>query len=85
MFQVGSKSFVQTWKGRVIIKLDRNRQELLFEARPDVFSPFTAGALRWSYVAIEALDAEMVAELVEEAWSMVVSKKVSRAFTARPR
>jgi len=80
LFTVGSKGFVQSWRGRIIMKLDRNHQELLFEARPEVFTPFTAGAMRWSYVKIDALDADELAELVREAWTMVVPKKVSRAY-----
>lgn len=81
-WQVGSKGFVHLFKGRVLMKLDRHRQELLFEARPDVFSPFTAGAMRWSWVEIGSLDAEEVGDLVREAWTMVVPKRVSRAYTA---
>lgn len=80
MFRVGAKGFVQTTRGRVIMKLDRARQELLFEARPEVFSPFTAGALRWSYVELDKLDAEEASELARQAWTMVVPKKVSRAL-----
>ena len=76
-FRVGKKGFVQTWRGRVVMKLDRWRQELLFEVRPDVFSPMVAGRLRWSWVAIDALDAAEVADLVTEAWRQVVPKKVS--------
>jgi hypothetical protein len=82
LFQVGRKGFVQTFRGRVIMKLERNHQELLFEARPEVFSPMTAGALRWSWVEIEGLDAGEIAELVLEAWTQIVPKKVSRAFAA---
>lgn len=84
MFRVGAKGFVQTTRDRVIMKLDRARQELLFEARPEVFSPFAAGALRWSYVEIAALDADEAAELAREAWTMVVPKRVSRAYAAGP-
>jgi hypothetical protein len=62
------------------MKLDKGRQELLFEARPDVFSPMVAGALRWSWVEIATLDADEVVNLVLEAWTQVVPKKVSRAF-----
>ena len=82
LFQVGKKGFVQTWDGRVLMKLDRDHQELLFEARPDVFSPMVAGALRWSWVEIEALDADEIARLVLEAWTCIVPKKVSRAYAA---
>jgi hypothetical protein len=79
---VGSKGFVQTWRGRVLMKLEKGHQELLFEARPDVFSPVVAGRLRWSWVEIEALEAEEAAALVREAWTQVVPKKVSRALSA---
>jgi hypothetical protein len=82
LFQVGRKGFVQTFRGRVIMKLERNHQELLFEARPEVFSPMTAGALRWSWVEIEGLDPGEIAELVLEAWTQIVPKKVSRAHAA---
>jgi hypothetical protein len=82
-FQVGSKGFVQSFRGRAIMKLDRHHQELLFEARPEVFSPMVAGALRWSWVEIDALDATEVADLVLEAWTCIVPKKVSRAQAER--
>ena len=82
MFRVGRKGFVQTWRGRVIMKLERNHQELLFEARPDVFSPYVAGALRWSFVDLSALAPAEAADLAREAWTQVVPKKISRAFAA---
>jgi hypothetical protein len=82
LFVVGAKGFVQTTRGRVIMKLDKHHQELLFEARPEVFSLFSAGALRWSWVELEALGADEVGELVREAWTTVVPKKVSRAYAA---
>jgi hypothetical protein len=81
-FKVGRKAFVHAWRGRVIMKLERHHQELLFEARPDVFSPMNAGAMRWSWVKLERLDADEVAELVREAWTTVVPKKTSRALAA---
>jgi hypothetical protein len=62
------------------MKLDRHHQELLFEVRPEVFKPMVVGAMRWSWVAIGALDADEIAELVREAWTQIVPKKVSRAF-----
>ena len=84
LFQVGKKGFVQTWDGRVLMKLEKHHQELLFEARPEVFSPMNAGALRWSWVEIAALDAEETRALVIEAWTQIVPKKVSRPFLASP-
>ena len=79
-FMVGSKGFVHVWKGAVFMKLEKHHQELLFEARPEIFRPMIAGAMRWSWVEIDALDPGEVAELVLEAWTQVVTKKVSRAF-----
>jgi hypothetical protein len=81
-FKVGRKGFVHAWRGGFFIKLDQYRQELLFEARPDVFRPMIVGAMRWSWVKIEALDADEMAELVHEAWTQIVPKKVSRAYAA---
>ena len=78
-FKVGKKGFVHAWKGGVFMKLDKDHQELLFEVRPEVFKPMVAGAMRWSWVDIEALDAGELAELVREAWTMVAPKKVSNA------
>ena len=81
-FQVGSKGFVHVWKGGIFMKLESNHQELLFEARPEIFRPMIAGAMRWSWVEIDALDADELAELVLEAWTQVVPKKVSRPYLA---
>jgi len=64
------------------MKLEKGHQELLFEARPDVFSPMMAGRLRWSWVEIQELDAAEIADLVREAWRQVVTKKVSRTVSA---
>jgi len=71
---------VHRWRGGVFMKLDKNHQELLFEARPDVFRPMIVGTMRWSRVEISELDADEVAELVVEAWTPIVPKKVSRPF-----
>jgi hypothetical protein len=79
-FQVGKTGFVQQSRDRIIMKLEHNHQELLFEARPEVFAPMMAGALRWSFVDIGALDTDELAELVREAWRQIVPKKVSRAY-----
>ena len=84
-FKVGKNGFVHAWKGGVFMKLDKGHQELLFEVRPEVFKPMvTGGAMRWSWVDIEALEPDELAELVREAWTMVVPRKVSAAHTPPP-
>jgi hypothetical protein len=81
-FQVGRKSFVLFWTRdeRWIFKLPHPRQDLLFEARPEVFQPYRSGAMVWSYVDIKALNRTEATAYVTEAWTMVAPKKVSRAY-----
>jgi hypothetical protein len=66
------------------MKLERHHQELLFEVRPEVFSPMIAGRLRWSFVDTAELDDAEAVELVREAWAQVVPKKLSRAYVPPP-
>jgi hypothetical protein len=66
----------------VILKLDKPHQELLFEVRPETFQKCPVGASHWSYVEIGQLDEDELAELVREAWSTIVPKKISRPFLA---
>lgn len=80
-FQVGKKSFALRSKDRVILKLDREHQHFLFEVRPETFQPCKVGTGGvWSYVVLEDLDEEELADLVLEAWSAIVPKKVSRGY-----
>lgn len=83
-FNVGSKTFVLYGfpSKRWIFKLPKPRQELLFEARPDVFQPFRMGAMLWSYVDIEALGRDEIESLVTDAWTTIVPKKVWSAYLA---
>jgi len=77
-FNVGRKTFALGWDGRTILKLDKGHQELLFEVRPETFEKFRMGPSYWAYVELSRLDDAELAELVREAWSTVVPKKVSR-------
>jgi hypothetical protein len=81
-FNVGKKTFACSWgrEERWIFKLPHAHQELLFEVRPEVFQPFRAGAMVWSYVDIDALTAKEVRELVTEAWTTIAPKKISKPF-----
>ena len=77
-FNVGTKTFALGWGGRTIMKLDKGHQLLLFEARPETFQKLPMGPSYWSYVELEHPDGDELADLVLEAWSQVVPKKVSR-------
>ena len=77
-FQVGKKSFALQWNNRVVLKLDKAHQELLFEVRPETFQKCPVASVYWSYVVLEDLDNDELAALVREAWTMVVPKRVSR-------
>lgn len=77
-FNVGKKTFALVLDGRVILKLDRGHQELLFEIRPETFRKFPVATVHWSQVEIGDLDEAELADLVRGAWAQVVPKKVSR-------
>lgn len=81
-FNVGKKTFALVLDGRVILKLDRGHQELLFEIRPETFRKFPVATVYWSWVEIARLDDAELADLVLEAWSQIVPKKVSRPYLA---
>ena len=75
---MGKKTFALAVDGRVILKLDRGHQELLFEIRPETFSKCPVATVYWSYVEIAHLDETELSNLVLEAWSQIVPKKISR-------
>lgn len=79
-FNVGKKTFVVCWGDRWVFKLPKARQEFLFEVRPETFTPFRAGAMLWSYVDIAKLDRAEAKQLVTEAWTTIVPKKLSRTI-----
>ena len=75
---MGKKTFALRLKGRVVLKLDKDHQHFLFEVRPETFQKCPVATTYWSYVELEHLDAQELADLIREAWSMIVPKKVSR-------
>ena len=79
---MGKKTFALAQNGRVILKLDRGHQELLFEIRPETFQKCPVASAYWSYVEIGDLDDAELADLVREAWASIVPKKVSRPVLA---
>jgi hypothetical protein len=86
-FNVGKKTFVCRWgrdRQEWIFKLPKPQQELLFEARPDVFAPFRAGAMLWSYVDIAVLTRAEAKHYVEQAWTTIAPKKDVKAWPEGP-
>lgn len=79
-FNVGKKTFALGQDDRAILKLDRGHQELLFEIRPETFRKCPVATVYWSYVELSHLDEAELADLVFEAWTQIVPKKVSRPF-----
>ncbi len=75
---MGKKTFALHLRGRTVLKLDREHQEFLLEVRPDTFSKCPVATGYWSYVELDRLDDAELADLVREAWSTIVPKKVSR-------
>jgi hypothetical protein len=80
-FRVGGKTFALYWaKGaRTIMKLRPDRQELLFEIRPDQFQPCRVGVGVWSFVELGLIEDQEVDDLVVEAWSTVAPAALRRA------
>jgi hypothetical protein len=77
-FNVGKKTFALHWRGRTILKLDKEHQAFLFEVRPETFSKCRVGTGYWSFVELDRLEDAELADLVLEAWSSIVPKRVSR-------
>ena len=82
---MGKKSFALHWNDRVVLKLDKDHQHLLFEVGPKAFQPCSVGTGVWSYVVLENLDDGELANLVVEAWTSIVPKKVSRPIVEAAR
>ena len=69
---------------RAILKLDREHQHMLFDLRPDTFTPCKVGTGGiWSYVDVAKLTRKEVEALTIEAWSQVAPKTMSRAYANR--
>ena len=81
-FNVGTKTFAlySVKDARWIFKLPHDRQEFLFEVRPETFAPMRAGLLRWAFVRVEDLDATELKELLTTAWSTIAKRAQVKAL-----
>jgi hypothetical protein len=62
-------------------------RQALVDSEPDKFSLPGAGDLRyhWAHVRLDALDAEEMRELVEDAWAFCVPRRVAEEYAAATR
>jgi hypothetical protein len=72
-FRVAKKIFASCSpeKNRATLKLDRDQQMILFEVRPETFSPAVWGALVWTYVELGRIDDDELEDLLKRAWRQV--------------
>jgi hypothetical protein len=84
--RTNGKMFAMWWAPdkRAVMKLERGHQTMLFEVRPEIFSPCPVGTGLWSYVEVALLSRAELKDLVVEAWAQIAPKKISRAFFAAP-
>ena len=81
-FNIGSKSFAlygmpsEKW----VFKLPMAQQMMLFDTRPQIFTPMRAGRLLWSYVAVEHLDTAELRDLLIASWRVVAPKKLQAGY-----
>jgi hypothetical protein len=85
-FNVGTKSFAlyAVKEGRWIFKLPQHQQMMLFDARPETFSPMRAGRMVWSYVEVGDLDTAELKDLLTAGWRMVAPKKLQAIYPGQP-
>ncbi len=78
-FRVRGKIFVTLpAPGRANLKLPRDEHEALLAERPAAFTDVVWGSLHRTGVALEAIERDELAELVELAWAEVAPKRLVR-------
>ena len=62
-------------------------RQALVDSEPDKFALPGAGDMRyhWAHVRLDALDAEEMRELVEDAWAFCVPRRVAEEYAAATR
>ena len=81
-FNVGKKTFVlfgdneQRW----VFRLPKELELMLFETRPETFSPMIAGRLLWSFVEVKDLKGPELEHLITTAWRGVAPKKLQQSL-----
>jgi hypothetical protein len=80
-FRVAKKIFVTCApeKNRATLKLDPDHQMMLFEVRPEAFSPCVWGNIVRTYVQLDQVDDAELETLLKRAWRQVAPKALVKA------
>ncbi len=83
-FRVAGKIFATASpeKNRATLKLDRDMQTMLFDLRPEVFTPAVWGRLIWTYVELDRIEDGELEALVTRSWRLVAPKQLAKAYAA---
>ena len=80
-YGVGKKAFVHGWTGETLwlFKLPHHQEMMLFDTRPETFTPMRSGLMLWCYADVRNLDAAELRDLIVAAWRTVAPKKAVKA------
>ena len=79
-FRVGKKTFAigDARRNRATLKLAPDHQRMLFEVRPDAFSPSVWGKLVWTFVELSVVEPDYLEGLLRRAWEQVAPKRLAK-------
>ena len=66
--------------GQAILKVPKSRQEILFEVRPETFTPAVWGRLVWCTINLETIECDELIELTRQAWLEAAPKRLAAAY-----
>jgi hypothetical protein len=69
--------------GKWVLKLPKPQQMMLFDARPETFTPMRTAGMVWNFVDVDDLDAKELNDLLLAAWRAVAPKTMQKDF-AKP-
>ena len=77
-FGVGKKAFLHGWDGETLwlFKLPHHQEMMLFDTRPQTFTPMRSGSMLWCYADVGHLGAAELRDLIAAAWRTVAPKKL---------
>lgn len=78
--RAGGKMFAVWWPPdkSLVLKLPRDQLTMLFEVRPDIFSPHKVGTGYWADVKLHKLSPAEMKDLLTPAWATVAPKTLQR-------